>query len=358
MNFKSSTSVPQFEVKGSHIMARNRTSFLVRHTPHPRRVCHIKGLNNTPICTVNDDENMLRALHSGDQLSHAEEGKIPCAKCSCPPSAPDSQSSGRGVSPTSTVIKTLPRPHSEPSRKMKECFKTSNENPLVIKKEEMKGKKLPSAPKTSSTAGSGSSERMTSKNDIKANTVSIPNYLDQEIKILAKLCDILHTDSLGEVLQWLLHASTKDSEKEWVSALIHSELAEINMLTRRRTTSKEPAGETEKPPTVTPPPNSPEKSVVLTKAKEDQVTRVSSQGSEGNKEVPKEAEHKHPLFIRRNKMKMPITEYFSKPKSDLSLVSPRPTSQNSGSAKPMTASTTHGYNLCSPKAVYPSTYQR
>lgn len=32
-------------------------------------------------------------------------------------------------------------------------------------------------------------------------------------QILAKLCDILHTDSLGEVLQWLLHASTKGEIK-------------------------------------------------------------------------------------------------------------------------------------------------
>ena len=36
-------SAPQFESKGSHISARNGSCFLVRHTPHPRRVCHIKG---------------------------------------------------------------------------------------------------------------------------------------------------------------------------------------------------------------------------------------------------------------------------------------------------------------------------
>lgn len=36
-------SAPRFESKGSHISARNGTCFLVRHTPHPRRVCHIKG---------------------------------------------------------------------------------------------------------------------------------------------------------------------------------------------------------------------------------------------------------------------------------------------------------------------------
>ena len=43
MSLKSPMSAPQFESKGSHISARNGSCFLVRHTPHPRRVCHIKG---------------------------------------------------------------------------------------------------------------------------------------------------------------------------------------------------------------------------------------------------------------------------------------------------------------------------
>lgn len=32
-------------------------------------------------------------------------------------------------------------------------------------------------------------------------------------QILAKLCEILHTDSLAEVLQWLVHASNKGEVK-------------------------------------------------------------------------------------------------------------------------------------------------
>ncbi|XP_012496540.1 PREDICTED: uncharacterized protein C4orf17 homolog [Propithecus coquereli] len=358
MNLRSSTSAPQFVVQGSRIVARNEGCFLVRHTPHPRRVCHIKGLNNIPICTVNDDEN---ASWGGSQLIPLEKDKTPCAKCSCPPSAAAPKSPVRGVSPASNSIKMPPRPHSEPSRKIKECFKTSSENPLVIKKEEIKTKKPPSPPKASSTAGSCSSGMMsTTKNDVKANTVCIPNYLDQEIKILAKLCDSLHTDSLAEVLQWLLHASSK--EKEWVSALVHSELAEINLLTSRRAnTSKEAAAETGKPltvnspPTVKSPPNSPAKSTMLSSVREEhQPPRVSSQGSEGNKAVPKEDEHKPPLFIRRNKMKIPVSDYFSKPKSP-----PRPNSLGCVSAKPMSArSIQQGYNLCPQRAFYPSTYQR
>ncbi|XP_008050640.1 uncharacterized protein C4orf17 homolog [Carlito syrichta] len=357
-NLKSPRSAPQFESKGSYAMARNGSCFLVRHTPHPRRVCHIKGLNNIPICTVNDDENTFRTLSGVDQSYHVEEDGAPFAKCSYPPRTKVLESPV-GASSAPNSVKVSPQPHSDSSRKLKECFRTSSENPLVIRKEEIKAKKPPSPPKTCSTAGSYFSETTNTKNDVKANTVCIPNYLDQEIKILAKLCDILHTDSLAEVLQWLLHASSK--EKEWVSALIHSELAEINLLTHcRRNTSTEPGTQTGKPPTVKSPPTikalptvkTPPK--VLTRTREGhQSTRVSSQGSEGNKEVPKETEHKSPLFLRRNNVKIPVAEYFSKPKSP-----PRPNPQDSESAKPMPARNIREYSLSPQGVSYPFTYQR
>ncbi|EFB21090.1 hypothetical protein PANDA_017935, partial [Ailuropoda melanoleuca] len=347
-SLKSPTSALPFESKGSHIMARNGGCFLVRHTPHPRRVCHIKGLNNIPICTVNDDENSLGALWGVGPLNHLEKDEIPFAKCGYPPSAAAPQSPVRGASPALNQVKVPPRPHSEPCRKIKECFKTSSENPLAIKKEEVKVKKPPSPPKPCSTADSCSSEVMSAKTDVKENTVCIPNYLDQEIKILAKLCNILRTDSLAEVLQWLLHASSK--EKEWVSALIHAELAEINLLAQRGSITSNLAAETRKPPKVKSPPNSPGQLKVLTRTRQGhQPTRVSSQGSEGSKEVPKEAEHKPPLFIRRNNLKMPIAEYFSKPKSP-----PRPKIQESISTKPMSARIMQqGGNLSPQRAFYP-----
>ncbi|KAK1345707.1 hypothetical protein QTO34_008171, partial [Cnephaeus nilssonii] len=195
--------------------------------------------------------------------------------------------------------------------------------------QESKVKNPPSPPKACSTTGSCSSEVMNTKTNAKESTICIPNYLDQEIKILAKLCNILHTDSLAEVLQWLLHASSK--EKEWVSALIHAELSEINVLARplRRSVSAEPAAVSGKLTKVKSS-NSPVKSKVLTRPREEhQLTRVSSQGSEENKVVPKEAEHKPAMFIRRNKMTIPVTEYFSKSNSP-----PRPKTQESISTKP------------------------
>ncbi|XP_054447515.1 uncharacterized protein C4orf17 homolog [Pteronotus mesoamericanus] len=357
MSLKSPMSAPQFESKSIHSMARMESCFLVRHTPHPRRVCHIKGLNNVPICTVNDGENSLGTSWGAGQFNHLEKHETPSAKCSHPPSTAPIESPVRGVSPAPNSIKVhLPRPHSEPCRKIKECFNTSSENPLVIKKEEIKVNNLLSPPKAYSTAGSCSSEVMSTQTNVKENTVCIPNYLDQEIKILAKLCNILHTDSLAEVLQWLLHASSK--EKEWVSALIHAELAEINLLARphprRKNISTGPAAVTGKTTKVKAPSDSPMSSKVLTRSREGhQPTRVSSQGSEENKEVPKEAEHKPPLVIRRNKMTIPVAEYFSKPKSP-----PRPKTQQSASTKPMSARCLQGYNLSPQGTFSPLTYQK
>lgn len=66
-----------------------------------------------------------------------------------------------------------------------------------------------------------------------------------------------------------------------------------------------------------------------------------------------EAEHKPPSFIRRNNMKIPVAEYFSKPKSP-----PRPNTQESGSVKPVSARSIQEYNLCPQRACYPSTYRR
>ncbi|XP_066242582.1 uncharacterized protein C4orf17 homolog [Saccopteryx leptura] len=357
MSLKSPMSAFQCERKSSHSTAGNGSCFLVRHTPHPRRVCHIKGLNNIPICTVNDDEDTLKKLCGVSQINYIKKDEIPFAKCSHPPNTAGSESPVRGASPALNSVKVHPpRPHSEPCRKLKECFRTSSENPFTIKKEEIKVKSPPSPPKVCSTAGSCSSELMSSTTNVKENTVCIPNYLDQEIKILAKLCNILRTDSLAEVLQWLLHASSK--EKEWVSALIHAELAEINLLAHpcplRRNISAEPAAVTGKPTELTSPSDSPTTLKLLTRSREGhQLTRVSSQGSEENKEVPKEAEHKPPMFIRRNKMTIPVADYFSRPNS-----LPRPKTLESMSTKPTSARSIQGYNLSPQKAFSPLTYQR
>ncbi|XP_031231504.1 uncharacterized protein C4orf17 homolog isoform X2 [Mastomys coucha] len=291
-------------------------------------------------------------LHCSNLFSPLERNESPLTKFNNPPSAASPENpSIRGLSPAPPKVPS--RPHSESCRKSSQYSKTSRDNPLVKNKDEYKAK----SPLASSRPYFVASDVMSTKMDGQENTVRIPNYLDQEIKILAKLSDILHTDSLTEVLDWLLQASTK--EKEWVSALIHTELAERNLLASHRTnTTAEAASEPRKPHTALTTPtadllqNSRAKLKELTGSREHQLhrrlnteaTRMSSQGSTGNKPVSQEAET--PFFIRRNKKKIPVTEYFSNPKSPL-----RPNTLGSRSAKPGSARSVQGYSP--QRAFYP-----
>ncbi|XP_004617746.2 uncharacterized protein C4orf17 homolog [Sorex araneus] len=342
-------SALQTEAQGGHGKAGNAGTFPVRHTPHPRRVCHIKGLNNIPICAVNDDVHMAWGR---EQLGHLEEDENPPAKPSAPsPAAPPSL--GRGPTPAPDARRVPPRPHSAPCRKIQECFRTCAENPSVKKKEEFKVQRSPPPPKASSTAGSCSSEVLSTRAAARQNTFRIPNYLDQEIKILAKLCGILHTDSLADVIQWLLHASSK--EKEWVSALIHAELSEINLLTHRRNASAGRAAQNWIPPAAKAPPSALAKLRALSRGRDGhRVSRASTCESEEDKEASKEAGHKSPLFIRRNNAKIPVVEYFSTPVSLVRAKTQESTSGKSAASR----NTQQGQNLSPQRAFYPVTYQR
>lgn len=84
-------------------------------------VTHL-GLNNIPICTVNDDENSLGALWGVGQFNHLEKDEIPFAKCGYPPSAAAPQSPVRGASPAPNQVKVPPRPHSGESLATNEIF--------------------------------------------------------------------------------------------------------------------------------------------------------------------------------------------------------------------------------------------
>lgn len=71
------------------------------------------GLNNVPICTVNDDENSVGTLWGVGQFNCLEKDEMPSAKCSYPPSTAPPESPVRGVSPAPNSVKVHPpRPHS------------------------------------------------------------------------------------------------------------------------------------------------------------------------------------------------------------------------------------------------------
>ncbi|XP_020843935.2 uncharacterized protein C4orf17 homolog isoform X1 [Phascolarctos cinereus] len=253
---------------------RNTNCFLVRHTPHPRRVCHIKGLNNIPICAVNDD-SFLKGLYNVSHLTTPDKDVPPLSKVISANNNSSFHNSG------SNKMKMPPRPNSEPCKQTKGFFDGPYEGVLRIKKEALWGRSRISLPKANQ--GPVASEHIDPKSEVRGKTICIPNYLDQEIKILSKLREILQTDSLAELLKWLLHANVK--EKEWVSALIHSELSEVNLL--KNLEQKKPGKEKEKSSVkagITPLAKS--KTPALAKEEVPKVYRVPSQKPEKNK-VPR-----------------------------------------------------------------------
>ncbi|XP_043828278.1 uncharacterized protein C4orf17 homolog [Dromiciops gliroides] len=305
INFKSQPD-PLIGHDTSHI-SRNTNCFLVRHTPHPRRVCHIKGLNNIPICAVND-ENFFKALYEVSHLATPEKDMPPLSKVIY------TNNSSSFHNPGLNKMKMPPRPSSEPCKETKDFFDDRCEGVLKIKKEELRGRSHGSYPKASKSPMI--SEHINPKKEVRGKTICIPNYLDQEINILSKLCEILQTDSLAELLKWLLHASVK--EKEWVSALIHSELSEINLMkNREHIPQKSPGKEKEKSFSTYKAgmtPFSESKIPVLAKEEVSKVNRVPSQKLEKSKESRKEAEAKLVSIKERSKLEDAIEEYFSKTK--------------------------------------------
>ncbi|XP_074084195.1 uncharacterized protein C4orf17 homolog [Macrotis lagotis] len=280
-------------LKGNDTFFRNTNCFLVRHTPHPRRVCHIKGLNNIPICAVNDENDFFKALCDVSHLNPPEKD-IPLRKVI--------NNSGTFHNPGANKMMS-PRPNSEPCKPAKGFF---DEGVLKVRKDELQGRSQISYPKTTQ-----SSTVLEGVNEARSKTICIPNYLDQEIKILSKLCGILQTDSLAELLKWLLHASVK--EKQWVSALIHSELSEINLLKnqeRKTGKEKEKSSPTIKAGVI---PLVEGKPPALAKEEVPRVNRVPSQQIEKN-ESRQEIKGKPELINERHKLEASIEEYFGKAK--------------------------------------------
>lgn len=83
------------------------------------------GLNNIPICTVNDDEKLLWGV---GQFGHLEKDEMPFAKCSYPPSTAALESPVREVSPAPNSVKVPPRPRSGESSPLMKSFLRPPEN--------------------------------------------------------------------------------------------------------------------------------------------------------------------------------------------------------------------------------------
>ncbi|XP_017575764.1 protein TBATA isoform X1 [Pygocentrus nattereri] len=200
-------------------------SFFSRHNPHPHRVTHISGLNGSPVCTVNDDwysntplcpHPLIKsqALASGNRtqplsystasgvkhgaalLSEAwqEELKDLATKISL--SAPSSSRRGEGESS---------REEEPPRRKTQYSAQT--------------GRIIPPSSWGAKRRDTPATHRRTATH--RPQTTSLGG---QELRVLELLCQILQTDSLSLVQQWLLLAG--DREKELVLGLLQQAMTD------------------------------------------------------------------------------------------------------------------------------------
>ncbi|XP_043087037.1 protein TBATA isoform X2 [Puntigrus tetrazona] len=200
-------------------------SFFSRHNPHPHRVRHMQGLNGKPVCTVNDDwfgftplcpHPLIRSQVSGSRSSVFLTPEIGSER-SGPRAALISESWREELKDLATKVSVstaaeAPRDQREPS-----------------------DEDVPRR-KTQYSSQSGRIIPVSSRGGKKRSRTSHKRLEGVELKVLELLCQILQTDSLSMVQQWLLLAG--DREKELVQGLLQQAMADSGSLTQQTSGSE------------------------------------------------------------------------------------------------------------------------
>ncbi|XP_060103371.1 uncharacterized protein C4orf17 homolog [Heteronotia binoei] len=182
------------------------TYFVCRNNPHPRTVCHMKGLNDVPVCVVKDPGYIA--------------GHFIMPKIEQSPSTTRTRGSVTIPGTTTTTLQSLinkrnsfPQPTS------------------LYDQSDLQRKYIPEQPQNmpvSETLALSPTLALRHRPEVMEDINYTSTYLDHEIKVLEKLRDILQTDSLGEIKEWLSKASLH--EKEFVSNFIRSDITTRDLL--------------------------------------------------------------------------------------------------------------------------------
>uniref|UniRef100_A0A3Q3Q0W0 Thymus, brain and testes associated n=1 Tax=Monopterus albus TaxID=43700 RepID=A0A3Q3Q0W0_MONAL len=176
-------SSPRFGTLSHH-------SFFSRHNPHPHRVRHIQGLNGRPVCMVRDDWFVTSSLFPHPLLnSHTHRRNL------------------FGMSSNKNKSALLSKAWRDELKELAAKVNLSSETQKDKKEEEfvrrktqysaVTGRIIP--PSTKSYQCRSHSQRL-----------AYPHpFHDQELMVLELLCQILQTDSLSTVQQWLLLAGQR-----------------------------------------------------------------------------------------------------------------------------------------------------
>uniref|UniRef100_A0A8C6TN59 Thymus, brain and testes associated n=1 Tax=Neogobius melanostomus TaxID=47308 RepID=A0A8C6TN59_9GOBI len=190
--------------------ALSHHSFFSRHNPHPSRVRHIQGLNGRPVCTVRDDWFVTSSLFphpllKGNVFPRGRDLSLPFAH-----------------NPYASSLLS-----ERWQDELKELADQTEEEPIRRKTQysSQTGRIIPP-----------SSKSYQRRSYSRSQPAAHPQILHhQELMVLEMLCQILQTDSLSNVQQWLLLAGQRGKKYVW-SFLInvtHSALYSISYLEAR-----------------------------------------------------------------------------------------------------------------------------
>ncbi|KAG8435053.1 hypothetical protein GDO86_013136 [Hymenochirus boettgeri] len=194
----------------------------VWHNPHPHRVTHIQGLNGNPICTVNDEWSVTSPLCPHPMIKSQLPTNLLGVTCNMPLGDPYGNKAPflgniseawreelrELASKVCTTDKQLDRKQvEEPRRSTQYSAET--------------GRLIP----PSSRAMTRQASRKANRNNVNKSKNTAIVFQDQELLILELLCQILQTDSLTAIQQWLLSAGQK--EKDLVMGMIQTATANM-----------------------------------------------------------------------------------------------------------------------------------
>ncbi|XP_070783790.1 protein TBATA [Enoplosus armatus] len=211
------TSSPRFGALSHH-------SFFSRHNPHPHRVRHIQGLNGRPVCMVRDDWFVTSSLFPHPLLKSHVLRKATDPSLAFPIArnlygvGGNKNKSALFSEAWRDELKELATKVSVSSQAQKDKKEDQPEEEFVRRKTQYSaetGRIIP--PATNSYQRRSHSQRL-----------AYPQpFHDQELMVLELLCQILQTDSLSTVQQWLLLAGQR--EKDLVMGMIKQALDGVDL---------------------------------------------------------------------------------------------------------------------------------
>ncbi|KAL2078586.1 hypothetical protein ACEWY4_026271 [Coilia grayii] len=240
-NYKKAYSLPDQSPCHTRIDTRSSArfgalshhSFFSRHNPHPQRVTHMKGLNGNPVCMVNDDWYVNSPLcpHPliSSQVSRSYTGPLL-------PSLPLGLGLGLGLPQLSgskagagllsdawkeelkdiTAKVSMSTEAKKDKREQQQPERTGRRTQYSAQT----GRILPPPTRSLGRFGTQASVRRRGPH----GRAPLQPLQDQELMVLELLCQILQTDSLHLLQQWLLFAGQK--EKDLVMGLLQQAMVD------------------------------------------------------------------------------------------------------------------------------------